>query len=62
MTGIIEAGKCRVCGCTEFAPCHLKSVINGESFPCSWVDANRTLCSNPRCTVEIPMEELLAMI
>jgi hypothetical protein len=62
MTREIEAGKCRRCGCTETTACQLTSLITGESFPCSWVDANRTLCSNPRCTVEIPMDDLIAML
>jgi hypothetical protein len=36
-------GKCRVCGCGG-DQCSLP-----EGEKCCWVDALRTLCSNPRC-------------
>jgi len=56
------SGVCRICGCTETTPCYV--IHNGddaESFPCSWVDVAETLCSNPRCVAEVPMDELLVM-
>jgi ParB/RepB/Spo0J family partition protein len=41
-----EPGTCRVCGCTEGDPCDL------EDGPCSWANAEKTLCSNPDCKEE----------
>jgi hypothetical protein len=35
----VPIGRCRVCGCTDDNAC----VTNGT--PCSWVDAEHTLCS-----------------
>lgn len=39
------SGVCRFCRCTESNPCSTPPC--GE--PCAWVDANRTVCSNPSC-------------
>lgn len=41
----IEPGKCRVCGCSGDS-CKLE-----DGDYCCWVDALRTLCSNPLCVV-----------
>jgi len=39
----IAAGRCRICGCTEFNACSF------EGDACSWYDDTRTLCDNPKC-------------
>lgn len=36
-------GKCRVCGCTEAAPCDI------GLDACAWADKAKTLCTNPKC-------------
>lgn len=36
-------GVCRICGCTELKACDLGLEA------CSWVNKERTLCSNPAC-------------
>jgi len=28
---------------------------------CAWIDAGRTVCSNPRCVAQLPTEELEAL-
>jgi hypothetical protein len=56
-----EIGKCRVCGCTELAPCKLIDRKTGGIYPCAWVDVEKTLCVNPRCVAETPIPELLTM-
>lgn len=28
---------------------------------CSWLDEARTLCSNPKCAAQVPIDELLRM-
>lgn len=49
MTITATAGVCRLCGCTEDKPCRFvdRSGDLGElpGGACSWVDAERTLCS-----------------
>lgn len=62
---VATPGTCRVCGCTEANPC-VGRYVNPEKgeieqFACAWLDAARTLCTNPRCVAEIPLDELLAM-
>lgn len=59
-TLVLRPGVCRVCGCTETTPCTVP-VDDGETGPCSWVDAAATLCTNPRCLAEFPLDVLLAM-
>lgn len=57
----VKAGQCRVCGCTERKPCALEFVDeDGEAaaVACTWVNAARTLCSNPNCLAEVPPETL----
>lgn len=39
-----QTGVCRFCGCTERRAC---VDANGDS--CSWIDADRTVCSAARC-------------
>lgn len=38
-------GTCRSCGC------HGDSCSLREGDRCVWIDANRTLCSNPACVI-----------
>ena len=38
-------GKCRICGCTDSAPC----VSRSTGATCAWTDRTKTLCTNPRC-------------
>lgn len=55
---------CRVCGCTFDRPCFIANEQiegDGRLLTCSWVDANHTLCSNPKCVAEIPLAELEAL-
>ena len=35
------AGACRICDCTESAPC-----MDAWGHTCAWIDRTRTLCSN----------------
>jgi len=51
------SGKCRVCGCTEFAPCQLET-----GHPCAWLDSDCTLCTNLRCVAALPIEDLLELV
>jgi hypothetical protein len=44
-----EAGRCRICGCTETAACVGIPVREGHFANCSWADPSRTLCTNPLC-------------
>ena len=54
-------GKCRVCGCTELKPC-LYQVAQGEPLvTCSWMDAEKTLCTNLRCIGATSLGELMRM-
>lgn len=39
-------GVCRVCACTEDAPCILEGIYGDK--PCSWANENHTLCTG--CT------------
>lgn len=54
------SGVCRICGCTQGRACVMHDV-GGDSSTCSWVDVDRTLCSNPRCVAEISIDELEEM-
>lgn len=49
----IYAGVCRVCGCTELAPCQ-----DSAGYCCMWVDQLHTLCSSTRCIAAVPLREL----
>jgi hypothetical protein len=61
-TLLVETEKCRVCGCTELRPC-LFSVGQGNPLmPCSWLDLDHTLCTNPRCVGAVPLAELDEMV
>lgn len=48
-----EPGHCRVCGCTDAAPC----TTDGATF-CWWVDIHHTLCSSPRCLAVVPLAQI----
>lgn len=52
------SGICRLCGCTENSPC----ILGSDYETCAWVDAEQTLCSNPRCIAKVELAELLAMM
>lgn len=60
-TVVLKPGVCRFCGCTETTPCTVP-IDEGETGPCSWVDANATLCTNPNCVAQFSLDELLAMV
>jgi ParB/RepB/Spo0J family partition protein len=47
----IKAGTCRHCGCTEKRACRYQVKTKDFKGPrsCSWVDATKTVCSNPIC-------------
>ena len=53
---ILEAEKCRVCGCTKEQPC---SDERGNT--CGWFDAEHTLCDAWRCVAVTPLAVLLTM-
>ena len=69
MTAQAISGVCRVCGCTDQAPCIFDTgvvifPVNPEADlaappTCSWMDSGRTLCSNLRCVAAIPLAELV---
>lgn len=70
----LSPGTCRFCGCTETRACSfpasdgpldleanfsIDEILNApETLACWWVDSPRTLCSNPRCLAQIPLEAL----
>ena len=58
IVGIPE--KCRVCSCTETAPCVIEDQ-HGRAITCSWLDFDHTLCTNKRCIAEVPLEVLLEL-
>jgi len=54
----LAPGTCRICGCTEDLPC-----IDPEGLtPCSWMDADRTLCNSIKCVAQVPLSELERMV
>ncbi|HZP33937.1 MAG TPA: hypothetical protein VFB23_11315 [Candidatus Acidoferrales bacterium] len=55
---VLTPGTCRICGCTERNACHIQ-VGNAEFVGCYWVDAGKTLCSNPECVAQVPLDELI---
>jgi hypothetical protein len=70
-TLVYVAGECRICGCTEVKPCRFldpdypealdpEDILEDQApeLTCYWVDACRTLCSNPRCLAVIPLETI----
>lgn len=61
MTAVVEANKCRVCGCTDSKPCLLASEEDGSPVPCYWIDFDHTLCSNLRCIGVVPLSEILSL-
>ncbi len=61
-------GTCRICGCTEDRACVFVDIAgegsHGERDPervltCWWIDAGKTLCSNPECIAQVPLDELI---
>jgi hypothetical protein len=68
MSEVKTCGVCRVCGCTDLAPCIIArgSTVDLDGNPaamaaCSWLDPAHTLCSNLDCVAVIPMSELCAI-
>jgi len=48
-----KKGICRICGCTEKKACKVRTILGSkQTQPCSWVDATKTLCSNPDCVAK----------
>jgi len=63
MLGELQSGVCRVCGCTDNSPCAIEPPLEMEFDPtqrigCWWIDARRTLCSNPNCLAVVPLEQI----
>lgn len=52
MPKFVYTGRCRQCGCSEDSLCTLP---NGE--PCSWYDAERTVCTAPACILALGREQ-----
>lgn len=61
MSLVVEAEKCRVCGCTETHPCVIRFEDEDHQETCAWLDFDHTLCTNPLCVARVPLAELLAM-
>ena len=47
-TVLYPCGRCRVCGCTDSAPC-----IGKGGKPCGWVDDQHTLCTHHTCIAAV---------
>lgn len=58
MTLLVAVERCRICGCTNELPC-IWNDIGGDQNICDWFDIDHTLCTNPRCIAQIPLDELL---
>lgn len=57
------SGVCRVCGCTDLAPCVIEEgMLQEGAWVCGWMDAAHTLCSNLDCIAVVPLSELCAML
>lgn len=54
------SGVCRICKCTENKPCLFS--VDGETFPCSWMDEAQTLCSSLRCVAVVPLDEIIDIV
>ena len=55
-------GVCRVCGCTDVLPCEVEVNDVNPSGVCQWMDEAHTLCSNPRCVADVPLQILLDVV
>ena len=44
-----KPGACRICGCTEKRACRYMTQSGKVPVSCSWTDATKTLCNNPKC-------------
>ncbi len=58
---VCEPEKCRVCGCTPLNPCLIRFEDEDHQEPCTWLDFDHTLCTNPACIAKVPLAELLEM-
>lgn len=56
------SGACRVCGCTQGTACMYIEPPSQVPMPCFWIDSAQTLCSNPRCVVQVPFDDLMGML
>lgn len=45
----MRAGTCRFCGCTEKRACGIYLPHDFDTVTCTWVDPQRTVCSNIKC-------------
>lgn len=51
---VVIVGRCRYCGCTDLSPC----VCPDTGLPCSWLNAEHTVCDNVPCIARVPIAEL----
>jgi ParB/RepB/Spo0J family partition protein len=52
-TSAPKKGTCRFCGCTEKKACKVRTIPGSkQTQPCSWIDATKTICSNPECVAK----------
>jgi len=59
MENEVQSGVCRICGCTESTPCAIEMGDEEETLgACWWIDARKTLCSNPKCLAVVPLEQI----
>jgi hypothetical protein len=60
VAGALRTGICRVCGCTENRACIFDAGPGSseEASACWWVNAAKTLCSNPQCLAVVPLEQI----
>jgi len=59
-----QSGKCRICGCTEDNACVFAWPSDEHAYErvaCAWFDADRTLCTNPKCIGKVTISELYAL-
>lgn len=56
------SGTCQICGCTDVMPCAVEVNRVNPDGVCSWMDEAHTLCSNPMCVAEVPMQTLLDIV
>jgi hypothetical protein len=60
---VLRPGTCRFCGCTESHACIFPDPDSDNPrdpnlLTCWWIDPAKTVCSNPHCVAQMPIEEL----
>jgi hypothetical protein len=55
----VNIGRCRVCGCTDLRACTFQR--GAQLFVCTWLDRDKTLCTNLECVASISLDVLVAM-